>query len=803
MAGPSNPLCTVPKPLPEEKEGSYPFCRLSALQTEQLAENHRVWENVDELKKLLQSSRAFTPMSVICYKDLLPYTVSNDVVNRRGNKLSLPFKVGGGVGRPRSYDSRVRAAFEKLARGFDVGFPSALRPSIVEKCADTLFVVNPCPDQSFGRLSAVRSTPPTLPPTMFEVERALWLVGQTVVEKITPRQFDPGDPARAIKVNASARAGLPTLGRKEGVPLERSLDIAHAFRRNLAGKSLDEVRDALRRVADSHPELVTAIAVAKEDYYSPKKYVENKLRLYTIVPFGLQLAMAPATQAYEAQCENSVGATFEGYPSVVPGAGVGERLRYPTFQQGWLGRPRGFNSAQGVSFQYQGAHKLFAPHALYVAVSKKPTYACCGDDIFMFVPFGASVLKFKIDCTSYDLTQCWEVLYPVILGMHSEMRKIDEVGASVWASYYMERNLLLGQSVVRTRDMGPSGTSLQSKVNNVLACILCERIVESIAPLLESGMDLLKSETLPALKSEGIEDNISKIVVREGAKLGLITRIERLTVDLVWGSGGSQYLRRFFASPTIFLGYEIYYCDRLGLVVPFVDLARCLAQAQYPKKSFNKQGQEAEDQIYCVIRLAQLLSNLGVPPSAEFLALEKREEARQLMLAVENARQHVLRMARRVVEKFPTLSEERMVDDNFYELSQTHPESAQTVSACVVQLESPRWEGLWVDPKETVVLPVVDVALPPKKEGARVAVQMYGDSSSRPVQSWRSLGRQAPRPIEVPVEARADALSTARGRRKEHRLAGEHYLQSNVAAIEEDDDDALLPPQKGRRRGRK
>jgi len=301
----------------------------------------------------------------------------------------------------------------------------------------------------------------------------------------------------------------------------------------------------MRDIAETDPELVTAIAVAKEDYYKKAKYVNNQCRLYTLVPFGLQLAMAPATQAYTAQKGNILDGPVVGTEGVTVGVGAD-------------GRPRGATSAQGVSFHHFGSRDFWHRLCGRADATFLPEYATCADDMTFVFRLAAKVgVSFQADCTSFDLTQTPELLGPVVTGMERELEKIDPTGAHIWASYYRERNILFGQCLMRTGHMGPSGTPLQSEVNNVIATVFAERVRQALLrefgePLSDKRMEFtLNGKWLET--DERIEQRIAPVLTKMGAALGLSVRMEGFSVNR--RSASFAWLARYLDQPVSFLGY--------------------------------------------------------------------------------------------------------------------------------------------------------------------------------------------------------------------------------------------------------
>jgi len=554
----------------------------------------------------------------------------------------------------------------------------------------------------------------------------------------------------------------------------------------------------MRLLADQQPELVTALAVAKEDYYTIEKFITNQCRLYTVMPLCLQLAMAPATQAYDQQCVNAVSLARED--------------KYGD------GRYRGFTSAQGATLYRYGFYKLMLPHVKYMEQFKKCSYVTCGDDILFMVPLGRhNSVIFKIDCKHFDIGQCHEVLGPLVAVMREDMEKIDKPGARVWGSYYSERNILVGQINVSTRDMGPSGTTLQSKVNNPLATILCERVKTAVDRLLEhhfpagvprngfltqGGESDQIEELFPS--SDAGERNFSAItdVVRQaGASLGFICKVERVTMSFTMRPD-RNILAKYFSHPVPYLGYEHYYEWNTSVVVSGVDLSRWLAQAQFPKRKFDPAKEPVQDLQYLLVRMTTLAFNTGIVPDF-----------------AKSARSQIFNSLEQQLEDFCTkysreaTAELREADEEYSELT---PLQLKSVAACLRQVDN--WSNiihsLWREvahpledneseraKEDWILSPIAESALPPQAPRVRVNwTPVDRNPTTIPIRSWRAVGRTQPRPLTIlqATQEETSTLATARGRRKEHGRAGQQYLEDQERIL--DFDDESLP--QGRRGGR-
>jgi len=296
---------------------------------------------------------------------------------------------------------------------------------------------------------------------------------------------------------------------------------------------------------------------------------------------------------------------------------------------------------------------------------------------------------------------------------------------------------------------------------------------------------------------------ITDIVFQVGASLGFVCKVERVSENFTMRPE-TNILAKYFNKPVPYLGYEHYYDWEKNVVVSCVDLARWLAQAQFPKRRFDPIKQAHEDEQYFLIRATTLALNTGLMP---LFAREKQYE--------------VLDNLSTRLDNYCRDHKERAMEtlrDGDEEFSLITPLQLRSVEACRRQLDM--WEEmlfyLWEDrpsagkrqfvtvgAEENVgfmeFVPTDEVPLP---RVPRVVVQWKPvDNNPRtiPVRSWRAVGRTQPRPLQLTsevVEPKSE-LATARGRRREHGRAGQQYLQDRM--LEFTIDDEFLPS--GRRGG--
>lgn len=449
--------------------------------------------------------------------------------------------------------------------------PEDHRGTVSEKILDTVFLDGGA-EFAVGRLAqyAPRFGQGSLlvPPTAAEARAALIANGVdlSVLPTHAFRAF-PLIPATAgektVMVNPKATTGFPVLGKGDDSEAQAKVHaLAVTVRKELvqALRAPGGVWAWLRKAEDERPWLVSLQGKAKADYYSKAKATTRKLRFYNTYPKQIMLNIQVATQALEA-CKRNVFTD--------PNA----------------------RTTLGISLVRGGAAELVAAMERQLR-DEQYAYVHCGDDSWVvFRDAREQLHMFALDCSSFDLTQYAEVLAPLLRELADQLRQIDAPAAELWHAYMRQRQVVVAlTAVIRTRNMGPSGSALQSTVNGMLMDVYIRRLMQRIVPmgLLVPGM-------------------LEELVTKVGSTLGLTVRLEQYTV-----SEAGFTLRDFLSvRPFLFIGYNFYHTWDGG-VRAYCDLPRQCAQLRYPSLKWMRKGQEMA--VREAMRLGSIMLNWGVPP---------------------------------------------------------------------------------------------------------------------------------------------------------------------------------------------
>lgn len=393
-------------------------------------------------------------------------------------------------------------------------------------------------------------------PSREEVFAALGRCGQLIPEGslVFPKPLQSTESASGVKYNAHASNGI--IGGTMSMELPRNVVLAEAsttLRELEKFKSAEEVDRYYQHLIEREPWRVGVLGKTKADYISVQKVKEGKLRFYSVLNRPQVMVMQTVTQVYEEGCEN-------------------------VFNNSDL------SSAQGVSFVRGGAERMV--QALEYQL-EQDTYAFLhvGDDSFVVWLEGESVVVFTVDCTAFDLTQRSDITEPVHDMMYEELAKISLPSARLWWNYMRKRLVVLNNGkTYLMRNGGPSGTPMQSKVNDVLMDIMLTRL----------GVKLRRRRL----------NDLERTVEEVGRTMGFTVRLEQKAV----GPSLRQVLRD---SPVLFIGYYLW-ADEEGAVWPYMDVHRSLAQRPYPANKW-----ETKDVSFLqkeAMRLTSIVANAGLPP---------------------------------------------------------------------------------------------------------------------------------------------------------------------------------------------
>lgn len=560
----------------------------------------------------------------------------------------------------KGFDKRVRSKLAySLAQEVWKCLPSEDRVSVRYKVERTISVSGN-PEHTLGRLLQYYplrgAQMPTKPPTQLEVDMAMRSCGLTVFSerqqlttlRLAEEELElPGFDV--VKVNPKASNGLPVMGRwcdpearakVLGLANKLASVIEAAHQKDAKGGVTSLVRTWHR----TNPEQVAVLGKCKEDYYPIDKVLAQRLRFYNVFPRHLMLLMQQATQVLEAHARNAF--THRELLETLPSSC---RTLIATEN----------HSAQGTYLNKGGAARLVAAldrqldeHAEAAArrAEKFPgcpptptavAYLHAGDDSWVAVRDGESIICFALDCSSFDLTQHSAVTAPVHLALRKEMEKLARhpslysdnlsggAAAALWYSFMRERLTVVAGTLVRVmKHGGPSGAPLQSKVNDLLMEILLRRLgaVLALRPVGWSN-------------EPSAEASVNDAIMKEGKRLGFVVRVEQYRK--VSGRTVQEFLRH---EEFTFLGYnfhnrqeplEVGVRDGAPLlhvpgVVAYVDLPRNLAQLPYPNIKWTRHAGELR--MTEAMRLGSIASNLGVPPARLDAAFEAYRREAYLLL---------------------------------------------------------------------------------------------------------------------------------------------------------------------------
>lgn len=386
---------------------------------------------------------------------------------------------------------------------------------------------------------------------------------------------------RTVSVNPNSDNGFPVLAKysSPGAPemvMGLALTIRKELQKAIAGDSVGGVKEWKEAAEEERPWLVSLRGKCKADCYSTKKIQEGKLRYYNAMPRQIMLNIQVASQVYEGLSQTIL---TEG------------------------------NSGIGLSLVRGGAQDLVTVLDARLALRGR-AYVHVGDDSWVTLKVGRNVVRFALDCTSFDLTQHGDATKEVHRAVWRQLRRIDAIAADLWYEYARGRQVVLMGTLVRyLRHAGPSGMPLQSKINDALMEVLIVRA-------LETGCDWTNAEA------------VDSVLQDVGRGLGFKVRVEQHSCLIAETVKEALEQESF-----LFIGY--YFHVRDGEVRVCADLPRSLAQLPYPNLKWMKTDKEMI--VSEAMRVGSILMSLGMPTRASEAAVERwRAEAiRQLKVAIE------------------------------------------------------------------------------------------------------------------------------------------------------------------------
>lgn len=381
-----------------------------------------------------------------------------------------------------------------------------------------------------------------------------------------------GEPGfEAVRINPDSDNGFP-FGSKWSNELTHSPilrkaseireAICRAYQRGGRAGVVQWLRDM-----ESSPETLKYVALkgkCKADPYKTSKVVERKMRFYNVFPRQVALNLMVVSQTMDEHSQHI--------------------------------RPKNtrLKSAIGVSLVRGGADELVS--ALdWMLADDGAGYTHTGDDTWVVAEYESGLLLFSIDCSAYDLTQREEVTMPIHTAIADELEKIDGPAASLWYAYARERVVVtVNSQTYRWKHGGASGFPLQSKINDVLMDVFCQRVLGELVDRLEVGE-----------KSVPTQVQLDEVLKKVSQGLGLQARLE----EYKFIPGVSSVREALETTTFLYVGYNFYAQD--GKVYVVADLPRQISQMQYPSSFWVEReklmGMEA-------VRLAGVLISFGLVP---------------------------------------------------------------------------------------------------------------------------------------------------------------------------------------------
>jgi hypothetical protein len=512
---------------------------------------------------------------------VIPKNLSVDpaVLNKKGPAYALA-KVGAPAFRVRS-----GPAFEVLGGVYDMlpsaGFASKER---VKSAIESKFYVDGGTEATLGRLEKAfpkKGNSALWPITKAEAKAALDNCGVDLStlpsHAIRPAPLQAVEGERAITVNPKADNGFP-LGGKWETPgaATMSLRLAVGVREELraaygSGNDPDWAHKYLRKIEREKPYMAALRGKAKADYYKAEKIQKAMLRFYNAFPRHMVLNMQVCTQTLEAVAKNIL---VHGHSGI------------------------------GISLHHGGADDLV--QALDAQLARDGfAYVHVGDDSWLLVKEGDTIVMCALDCSNFDLTQHHQVTRAVHDALRTQLERIDALAAGLWHAYARERVVVVvGALAYRWKHAGPSGMPLQSKVNDML-------------------MDVLINRVKAAWKDGQDEASTDRMIQDVGRGMGFDVRVEQYT-----RVRARSVREAIEIQPFLFIGY--YFSLRVGQVVVTADVPRTLSQLPYPGLKWMATRQDM--QVMEAMRLGSMLLSAGVPAAGLDYMFDEWERRVRMLL---------------------------------------------------------------------------------------------------------------------------------------------------------------------------
>jgi hypothetical protein len=382
-----------------------------------------------------------------------------------------------------------------------------------------------------------------------------------------------------IKINSGSEAGYPTKGKlNDPAVLEMNILMAEDIRAAVGNcKTYAEAKDIFDVIELQVPSMFTYIAKTKSDVYSIDKLLDSEARLYTVLSAAVRIAIFPGSQGLESVCGSI---NIEGE------------------QRSALEAVRTF---KGSNYTKSGASKMVA--VMEALLEQEAIVAVTnGDDSFIVASCLDGVVKWSNDCSSFDITQRYEVMEPIRRKLIEKVALVDPVSAFVLERVVMEEKqiVLTGACTYKMRHSSLSGTPLVSVANDVAMQVFATR-----------HQTLIKNK-FPIDKTTGrLSCTISELTeefLLETMKVAALTM--GFTVKLAdYDASHSMTLGGSLTTPFMFCGYNLFQ-NQFGHIVACIDIARQFGQLSYPSSYI------VENELVQVIettRLASSFLNFGYP----------------------------------------------------------------------------------------------------------------------------------------------------------------------------------------------
>lgn len=515
-------------------------------------------------KRIDEQQRRLAPLDMeVCPAIVVPrsLTVDEAVLTANGETLAMAKK-----GKPtfRKRTAQARSITCAIWAELPQEGPFYARKEVGERMLDRFFV-DAGTEFTLGRLAQYyprHGQKPTHPVSREEASRAVANCGLRLSDlpehELAPYPLIAVPGKFAVTVNPKSDNGFPVLGKfedKRAQELVYGLAVTVRSELRKAAHTLNGVEEWKTRAELERPWLVALRGKAKGDYYNAEKIKDAKLRFYNALPRQIMLNMQVATQPME-------------------------RLAKTILEVG--------HSGIGVSLVRGGAHALVDALDWQLAETGR-AYVHVGDDSWVAVRSGGSIVMFALDCSSFDLTQHADTTLEVHKAVWRELQRIDGAAADLWYAYMRSRLVVtVGTLVRRWKHGGPSGMPLQSKVNDLLMDVLIQRVLRSGARW-------------------GNRESVDAAIQAVGEGMGFKVRVEQY--GCLPALSMFEYLQR---KPFLFIGH--YFHLRGKMIVPFTDLPRTMSQIPYPNLKWLITGKEVA--VMEAMRLGSIFLSAGVPPAA-------------------------------------------------------------------------------------------------------------------------------------------------------------------------------------------